>query len=277
VWVCVMASSPARAVGQCCGDCNGDGSVTIDELVKAVNRSLDGCQNDGICSQPSGQRFPASGQTTPYGPGSDGDVRAGATLSYTDNGDGTITDNNTRLMWEKKDDSGGIHDKDNAYTWGMFDPPYTMNGTMVTEFLATLNRVPCFAGHCDWRIPTVKELQSIVDYETRQPAPTVNAAFHNAAGCTGCTDVSLASCTCTASDIYGYWSSTTYRDGPSLAWFVTFASGTVYYFGNKSGGGAVRAVRGAAPTAVCGQPGDACVVGSDCCSLSCDVTLFECR
>ncbi len=29
-------------------------------------------------------------------------VQAGATLSYTDNGDGTITDNNTGLMWEKK-------------------------------------------------------------------------------------------------------------------------------------------------------------------------------
>jgi len=51
-------------------------------------------------------------------PGLRRDAQAGATLSYTDNGDGTITDNNTRLMWEKKDDSGGIHDQDNGYTWG---------------------------------------------------------------------------------------------------------------------------------------------------------------
>ena len=58
--------------------------------------------------------FPATGETTPHGPGSDGDVQAGLALSYTDNGDGTITDNNTGLMWEKKDDSGGIHDMDNA-------------------------------------------------------------------------------------------------------------------------------------------------------------------
>jgi len=256
-----VAWSPVRAVGQCCGDCNGDGEVTVNELVSSVNRALTQCSDDGICtmescpaklaqcqtdlascqSQPGGQRFPASGQTTAYGPGSDGDVQAGATLSYTDNGDGTITDNNTRLMWEKKDDSGGIHDQDNGYTWGMTSAPYTMNGTMVTEFLATLNTSPCFAGHCDWRIPNVKELQSIVDYEIPYPGPTVNAAFHNAAGCTACTDVTRPSCSCTRSNYY--WSSTTHRSNPSTAWFVHFFGGFVNGY-NKSNSFAVRAVRG---------------------------------
>ena len=41
-------------------------------------------------------------------------ARVGAPLSFTDNGDGTITDNNTGLMWEKKSDDGGLHDKDRA-------------------------------------------------------------------------------------------------------------------------------------------------------------------
>ena len=68
-------------------------------------------------------------------------MQAGATLSYTDNSDGTITDNNTGLMWEKKDDSGGIHDQDNTYTWwGGVSEGFLMDGTMVTEFLATLKR-----------------------------------------------------------------------------------------------------------------------------------------
>ncbi|MGH8013763.1 MAG: hypothetical protein ACREQ4_14820, partial [Candidatus Binataceae bacterium] len=64
------------------------------------------------------QRFPATGQTTSYVAGDDGAIRAGAPLRYRDNGDGTITDENTKLMWEKKDQaSGGLHNWDNTYPW----------------------------------------------------------------------------------------------------------------------------------------------------------------
>ncbi len=38
--VCSMAGS---AAAQCCGDCSGDGQVTINELITAVNNALDGC------------------------------------------------------------------------------------------------------------------------------------------------------------------------------------------------------------------------------------------
>jgi hypothetical protein len=244
VVITVLACGP-RYVGaqQCCGDCDGNGEVAIDEIIKAVSRALDGCHDDGVCSQSGGQRFPASAQTTSYGVGSDGDVKAGATLSYTDNGDGTITDNNTGLMWEKKDYSGSIHDIYKSYEWGMSSEPYTMNGTMVTEFLATLNRAPCFAGHCDWRIPNVKELQSIVDYEVPYPGPTVNAAFHTncVAGCSGSTNGGPI-CSCTAAG--KYWSSTTYRGYPNDAWYADFGGGYVVGGGTKSYDIYVRAVRG---------------------------------
>jgi hypothetical protein len=249
------------AAAQCCGDCNGDGAVTVDEILTAVNHALTSCSDDGICStascpsqlatcrdelatcraQPGGQRFPASGQTTAYGPGSDGDVRAGAALAYRDNLDGTITDNNTGLMWEKKDQAGGIHGWNNAYTWGMPDPPYTMNGTMVTEFLATLNRAPCFAGHCDWRIPNVKELQSIVDHQNADPA--VDAAFNTSCvvGCTVDGASSTTMCSCTQFDFY--WSSTTSQTAPEAATGVFFTNGSVPFSSVKSHGRYVRAVR----------------------------------
>ena len=64
------------------------------------------------------QRLPATGQTTSYVAGDDGDIRAGAPLKYRDNGDGTVTDENTKLMWEKKDQaSGGLHNWNNTYPW----------------------------------------------------------------------------------------------------------------------------------------------------------------
>jgi len=69
------------------------------------------------------QKFPATGQTTYWdsdgnviacaGTGQDGDIQAGAALSYTDNGDRTITDNNTGLTWEKKSDEEVVNDNDN--------------------------------------------------------------------------------------------------------------------------------------------------------------------
>jgi len=63
------------------------------------------------------QKFPATGQTSCWdsggnvipcaGTGQDGDIQAGATLKYKDNGNGTITDRNTKLVWEKKSDDNG--------------------------------------------------------------------------------------------------------------------------------------------------------------------------
>jgi len=146
-------------------------------------------------------------------------------------------------MWEKKDDSGGIHDKDNFYIWSTGTD--NMDGTIVTTFLNTLNDVAgggasCFAGHCDWRIPNAKELQSIVDYEVL--IPSIDPAFHQAATCTGCTDVTLVSCSCTASSLY--WSSTTLVTGPGSASVVGFNPGGAGGFFNKVNLSHVRAVRG---------------------------------
>ena len=184
-----------------------------------------------------------TGQTTSYGPGSDGDVQAGVARSYTDNGDGTITDSATGLMWEKKSDDGSIHDKDKTYTWCADVSPMDftcdtvgnpMDGTILLH-VAVLNAGSGFAGHTDWRIPNVNELQSIVNYETFNPA--VGTAFNTgcAASCT------VTTCSCTQSTTY--WSSTTDANSPLYAWTVYFSDGNVFSF-SKSGNFYVRAVRG---------------------------------
>lgn len=73
---------------------------------------------------------------------------------FIDNGDGTITDLATGLMW-MQDDSGEAMNWSDALQW--------------SESLET-------AGYEDWRLPDAKELQSIVDY-TRSPATTDSAAI----------------------------------------------------------------------------------------------------
>src|SRR5207237_6537097 len=71
--------------------------------------------------------LPATGQTTCWdgsgnaiscaGTGEDGEDRKGGPLAYDDNGNGTVTDLNTGLVWEKLSDDGTAHDKDNPYSW----------------------------------------------------------------------------------------------------------------------------------------------------------------
>jgi hypothetical protein len=146
----------------------------------------------------------------------------GPELSYTDNGDGTATDNNTALIWELKDNNGGIHDVDNTYTWSSAPTAGAADGTLFTVFLATLNTPPCFAGHCDWRIPHVKELQSLVDYESGHN-PSISPTFPGL----------------TAGD---HWSST--RFGGGTAWAVNFGDGSVFRNAPMQFGFHGRAVRG---------------------------------
>jgi hypothetical protein len=107
----------------------------------------------------------------------------------------------------------------------------------VWDWLDVLNAT-AFAGYTDWRLPNVKELQSIVDYGNLNPS--VDPVFN--AGCSpGCT---VLTCSCTAGAAFNdhYWSSTTDVSFPSGAWFVFFFSGgTITDF--KSTANHVRAVR----------------------------------
>jgi hypothetical protein len=199
-----------------------------------------------------GQQFPATGQTTCWDPtdtthpfdtipcpgtGYDGDLQAGATLSYRDNSNGTITDNNTGLMWEKlcyEEPMPGTtcpaeHHMLTTYTW-----------EEAFEKIAALNTTPCFAGHCDWRLPNVKELQSIVHYQILDSDPAVSAEFHDD-NCNSSTSCSVETCSCTAGGFY--WSSTSTAPFPVLAWTVDFGDGRVLAV-DKSNMQHVRAVRG---------------------------------
>jgi len=165
------------------------------------------------------------------------------TLRFVDNGDGTVTDNQTGLQWEQKvAGSSCLHCVNDTYIWSSSGT--APDGTAFTSFLATLNggatgvgnctsgdgstQTGGFNNHCDWRLPTIAELQTILDTSQGQCGAGSGACIDPTFGPTGASR---------------YWSSTTSASNPSNAWFVSFFGG----FASsdiKTDNFFVRAVRG---------------------------------
>jgi hypothetical protein len=133
-------------------------------------------------------------------------VRGGGqttTKSFTDNGNGTITDSNTGLMWQKEDD----------------------NTTRQWESAITYCEGLSLGSYTDWRLPNIKELESITD-DTKYNPVIDTTYFPN-------------------TNSFYYWSSTTDANLTFEAWDVDFYDGSVgNHGGNKSYSYYVRCVRG---------------------------------
>jgi Protein of unknown function (DUF1566) len=153
---------------------------------------------------------------------------SGCKVRFVDNGDGTITDNQTGLMWEKKSSDGTVHDVSKTYQWSISGAP--PDGGAFTSFLAELNDCESadgsvvsggFAGHCDWRLPQNDELSTIAKAGCSTPPCVVDPAFNT--DCTG--GCMVTSCSCTESS--NYQSASTWTDGGVglVAWGVNFVNG----------------------------------------------------
>ncbi|HMK49858.1 MAG TPA: DUF1566 domain-containing protein [Thermodesulfovibrionales bacterium] len=119
---------------------------------------------------------------------------------FVDNGNGTVTDSNTGLMWQQGEDR--------SMSW--------------EEAISGCERLS-LGGHSDWRLPNIKELESLTDH-TRYGPSIDGAVFPDA-------------------HPFLYWSSTTYSGDPSYAWYVVFQYGSVGNSGNKFKSYHVRCVR----------------------------------
>ncbi len=147
---------------------------------------------------------PKTGQATCYdgagnsidctGTGQDGEHRKGISWPdprFKDNGNGTITDSLTGLMWTKS--------------------AQQIKGTMKwIDALSTCNNLD-FAGYTDWRLPNVIELTSLIDYSEHDPALPIGHPFDNV-------------------QFIFYWTSTTYDSNTDHAWGVYVYNGYVYNY-----------------------------------------------
>ncbi len=104
--------------------------------------------------------LPKTGQTVTYAAGDDGAYQSGLAQSFTTNANGTITDNTFGLMWQNSyaDNGGTVPSLNHASAIG-----YCEGLTL--------------AGHEDWRLPTRRELKSLVDYAKPYPSPAIHDAF----------------------------------------------------------------------------------------------------
>ena len=136
---------------------------------------------------------------------------------FIDNGDGTVTDVSTGLMWQKNDNGEGV----------LWEDALVYSENLELE------------GYTDWRLPNAKELQSIVDY-TRCPDTTDSAAINPIFEISSITNEGGEK------DYPFYWTSTTHISYPNngeAAVYIAFGRALGYWSGQWTdvhGAGAQR-------------------------------------
>ncbi len=165
------------------------------------------CTNSGggIGNKPKAETISAGG-TKSYHVRAVRDITTPTILTnhFTDNGNGTVTDNVTQLVWQKVPNA-------NLFNW---------------EQAITYAEGLTLANATDWRLPNIKELQSL-NIESNSN-PSVNTTYFSTIG------------------IHNYWSSTTLLPNPNnltSAWYWNTQFGITTY-DNKTNSNYVICVRG---------------------------------
>jgi hypothetical protein len=137
---------------------------------------------------------------------------------FIDNKDGTVTDNLTMLIWLKNLNCFGTLDWKGAAiaAKGLKDGDCGPDPDLVLSDGSSEG---------DWRLPTMRELTTLIDFSRRAPALPEGHNFFNIPS--------------------GYhWSATTLDYHSQMVWIVYFESGTTCYDDTKHRAGHVWPVRG---------------------------------
>lgn len=138
-----------------------------------------------------------------------------AGAAFVDNGDGTVTDQASTLIWQQCTAPASGTD------CGMGTPTtYVWDDALGYCNDLTLD------SYDDWRLPNAKELHSLVDF-TKTSSPSINTSHFP------------------GTPSADFWASTTLAGTPSYAWYVSFSVGLTVTSGVSKGNGLyVRCVRG---------------------------------
>ena len=149
--------------------------------------------------------LPKTGQTTSYVAGDDGALQNGVAWQnprFSDNGDGTVSDNQTGLIWLKNANCYGTK------TWAT---AITSANTLASGSCGLTDG--SISGQ--WRLPNIYELESLVDLSKNYPALPAGHPFSNV-------------------QLGDYWSSTTGSGSTITAWFVSMYEGKMRFYGDKT-------------------------------------------
>ncbi len=206
------------------GICTTDLELCTTDLAE-VQIDFATCQETlAQCNQKAPSPVARTGQTVVYRPGDDGALQKGVPWPdprFVDNGDGTVTDNLTRLVWMKRPTNQlGVLDENGCFRHAeSWDDAMTKCDTLFASSDPSVCICKDHDGNCnltdgsesgDWRLPNVRELLSLVDY-SRHAYQLPSELFE------------ILDPACWTSTTRSYYQITDY------AWYVEFDSGDTGY------------------------------------------------
>jgi hypothetical protein len=153
---------------------------------------------------------PVTGQTRSANTGDDGDIQAGVAWPsprFTDNTDGTVTDNLTGLIWLKNAHCANPNPDEGQETW-----EGALLNIVQLNFTGNMGNDSCGdtsnggTHQTDWRLPNKREFLSLIDFGEESPALEVNQPFTNVVA------------------DRPYWTSTTNAADTGQGWAITISS-----------------------------------------------------
>ena len=186
----IVVGQAAVAAHLAHGDYLGECHQACDGVPAAVPKT-----GQTVCWE---DNYPAINQIPCAGTGQDGELQKGVSVDprFTDNADGTVKDNLTGLIWLKDASCLGRQGWTRALSYA---------NTLATGVCGLTDG--SVAG--DWRLPNIKELQSLIDYGQFNPALPVGHPFSGV-------------------PFLYIWSSSIIVNDPRFVWIVNIYGGYVY-------------------------------------------------